>query len=281
MAVNWEHERYVRIYTRDTGDWLNLSFDAQAVWLMMLRKLDRDGFIHLGKMGRAALPLLLGHPELAERIDLGLEELLLDGCVTEVTEVTGFVTALRAPNFSEAQEWVATNAERQRKHRERKRSETLTEATQPRNASNESNAGNASVTPSLPPKPPKPTGVTPPVTSTPGRIKSAAEEAGGVSLREDLEFTFLESRGQPYAWTAKDEAAMGPLLGLSKNNWAEIRRRWRIGLAASFPKCRGVADLVPNWNAYATEEQPKRGVEPERAKPSPVLSLEEVRGLYK
>ena len=35
--MRWEDERYVRIYTRDTPSWMLLSWDAQALFLQLLR----------------------------------------------------------------------------------------------------------------------------------------------------------------------------------------------------------------------------------------------------
>jgi hypothetical protein len=52
----------VRVYTRDTGDDLLLSFEAQAAWVLMLRKFDRSGRINVGRGGRRMLAAVLGHP---------------------------------------------------------------------------------------------------------------------------------------------------------------------------------------------------------------------------
>jgi hypothetical protein len=146
--MNWEQERYVRVYTRDTGDWLSLSFDAQAVWLMMLRKFDRGGRIQVGRGGRRMLAAVLGHPAQQERVDAALTELIADGCV--VLEPHG--AHLHAPRFREAQDWVAGPADRMRKHRAKKAAESLVPVT-PGDARYESDAP---VTPPVPPVPPVP-----------------------------------------------------------------------------------------------------------------------------
>ena len=39
MPMDWSNERYVRVYTRDTADWLALSTDAQDLLLLLLRRL--------------------------------------------------------------------------------------------------------------------------------------------------------------------------------------------------------------------------------------------------
>lgn len=109
--MNWEDERYVRLYTRDTGDWCALSWDAQALLMQLLRKADRAGVIQLGKRGRAALPLLLCHANEAERIDAALSELTEDGCV----ELHG--GNLVIPNFTKAQESKQSDKQRQAESR--------------------------------------------------------------------------------------------------------------------------------------------------------------------
>ena len=50
-AVNWQDEQFVKVYTRDTGEWTLLSWDAQALLLQILRKVDRSGVLQLGKHG--------------------------------------------------------------------------------------------------------------------------------------------------------------------------------------------------------------------------------------
>lgn len=141
--MRWEDERYVRLYTRDTGDWLALSFEAQSTWVLMLRRFDRAGYIDLGRGGRRALASILGHRERLEVIDAALTELLADGCVRLVGN------RLFAPKFEAAQEWVATGAERQRKYRARKQSEQEASVT-PGDVSDASDGRDEKVTPSLP-----------------------------------------------------------------------------------------------------------------------------------
>ena len=58
--MNWEDERFVKIYVRDTGEWAMLSWDAHALLMPLLRKVDRSGVMQRGKPGRRALPAVLG-----------------------------------------------------------------------------------------------------------------------------------------------------------------------------------------------------------------------------
>lgn len=112
--MRWEDERYVKVYTRDTGDWLALSFEGQALFLMVLRKLDRIGELRLGKRGKRAIGACVGHPGVAS-LDRALDELLADGCVR--LNASGDV--LFVPNFLKAQEVSKSPAERKREQRER------------------------------------------------------------------------------------------------------------------------------------------------------------------
>lgn len=113
--MRWEDERYVRLYTRDTGDWLFLSFDAQAVFMMLLRKVDRAGILHLGKHGLNAVAVTLGHAESRERIVPAIDVLIADGTVVLDGD------KLVVPNFIEAQEARISDAQRKRDQRERDR----------------------------------------------------------------------------------------------------------------------------------------------------------------
>lgn len=119
--MRWEDERYVRVYTRDTGDWLGLSFEAQALFLMLLRKVDRIGELHLGRRGLDSVPALLGHPDKAERLTPALRELLADGCVRLADDGA----KLFVPNFLKAQEAAKSPAERKREQRERDAAKAL------------------------------------------------------------------------------------------------------------------------------------------------------------
>lgn len=113
--MRWSDEKYVRVYTRDTIDWLGLSFEAQGLLALILRKVDRAGLAKLGRHGKRGVAVLVGHPTRWETIAPALEELLSDGCV----RIDGDV--LVVPNFIEAQEAIQTDAQRKRSQRERDR----------------------------------------------------------------------------------------------------------------------------------------------------------------
>jgi hypothetical protein len=115
MTMRWEDERYVRIYTRDTVDWLGLSFLAQGLFCLLLRKVDRAGILPLGKHGKKSVAVAIGHGHQWGMLAEPLEELLHDGCV-RIDE-----DHLLVPNFIEAQEAIQSDAARKRAQRERAR----------------------------------------------------------------------------------------------------------------------------------------------------------------
>jgi hypothetical protein len=111
--MRWQDERYVRIYTRDTPDWIALGWEAQALFMLILRKVDRAGIMELGKQGRRGLTLMFGMPsDVAER---ALNALLEDGCIELARD------RLIVRNFVDAQEASISDAARKRAQREKDR----------------------------------------------------------------------------------------------------------------------------------------------------------------
>lgn len=111
--MRWSDERYVRVYTRDTVDWQSLSFDAQALLVLLLRKVDRAGLLPLGKHGKRGVAIAIGHPREWPRLEPALEELLADGCIRMLEDGRLFV-----PNYIDAQEAKSSDKARQQKVRE-------------------------------------------------------------------------------------------------------------------------------------------------------------------
>lgn len=117
--MRWEDERWVKLYTRDTGDWLLLSFEAQGLFRLLLTKVDGAGILHLGRAGRRAVAGIVGHPHRWDLIEPALEELIQDGCVVLQGE------RLIMPNYLEAQEAKTSDKEKKRRQRERDRADAL------------------------------------------------------------------------------------------------------------------------------------------------------------
>jgi hypothetical protein len=113
--VRWDEERYVRLYKRDTADWLALSYDAQALFVLLLRKVDFSGRLELGRHGLKAIAMVLQQVALWEsRLEPAVRELLTDGCVRLEGD------ALLIPNFEAAQTAKMSGKLRTSKWRERK-----------------------------------------------------------------------------------------------------------------------------------------------------------------
>lgn len=110
--MDWANERYVKLFTRDTPEWLCWCWQARALWPLLIRKAERSGVIAT-KLGTRGLAALVGLP--VEVVDAGVADLLVDGCL--VTHELGYVL----PNFIEAQETPQSNKQRQKDSRERRR----------------------------------------------------------------------------------------------------------------------------------------------------------------
>lgn len=108
--MRWSDERFVKVYTRDTPDWLALGWEAHALFWELLRKSDRAGLFELGRSGNRGIAALTGIP--VEVVDRALPVLLEDGCV----EQHGAYLLIR--NFIDAQSANQSDKARQSKARE-------------------------------------------------------------------------------------------------------------------------------------------------------------------
>lgn len=113
--MDWPDERYVRLYTRDTADWLSMRWEAKALFGLLLRKADRAGVIQVapGPTRARKVAGLVGMP--ADVVEPGLTDLLADACLVESD--LGYTFR----NFIEAQEAPQSDAQRQRESRSRRR----------------------------------------------------------------------------------------------------------------------------------------------------------------
>jgi hypothetical protein len=121
--MRWEDERYIRFYTRDTADWLVMSWQARGLFGLIMRVVDRAGILRFGsKAGlRGIAPLL--HAPWTE-IEAPLQELIDDGCVV-YNKTSGYILI---KNFTAAQEAGQSDAARKRRLREEARALALAQA---------------------------------------------------------------------------------------------------------------------------------------------------------
>lgn len=109
--MRWEDERYVRLYTRDTADWMALPWQARAVFYELLRKVDRAGILPVGKSGFRGVANIFHMP--VDVVESGIAALVEDGCIQKSPD------SVIIPNFLTAQESRQTDAARKRAQRER------------------------------------------------------------------------------------------------------------------------------------------------------------------
>lgn len=118
--MDWSDEHWVKLYRRDTADWLLLSWRARGLFYSLLRIVTRAGVLDLGKTGKRAVAVLLGAGADWKEIVDALDELVADGSV----QVNG--TTLVIPNFIEAQEAVKSDRARAKAARIKRRDEKVT-----------------------------------------------------------------------------------------------------------------------------------------------------------
>ena len=115
--MNFEDERYVRVYVRDTVTWKLMGWQARCLLPLLLRKVDRAGCVDLDGAGAEGVAALVEIPlEVAEP---GFKSLLARG----VVEVRG--DTLIFPKFMAAQEAKQSDKVRQQESRARKRDTVL------------------------------------------------------------------------------------------------------------------------------------------------------------
>jgi hypothetical protein len=119
--MRWEDERYVRVFTRDTAEWIALGWEAQSLLVALFRKADRAGIVALGKTGFRGIAGVTGFP--LEVVERALPVLIEDGCVEQTP------TAIVVPNFIEAQETPQSDRARKREQRERARGQARASVT--------------------------------------------------------------------------------------------------------------------------------------------------------
>ena len=113
--MRWEDERYVRLYTRNTPEWLALSWRARGLFGLLMREVDRAGILKVGRLGLKGAAVAVGAPWVEVEAPLG--ELLEDGCLRFDAERQ----CVFMPNFMAAQECAQSDRARKQASRERAR----------------------------------------------------------------------------------------------------------------------------------------------------------------
>jgi hypothetical protein len=124
--VRWEDEAYVKVYTRDTPEFLLLSWQARCLFFELIRKVDRAGVLAVGKLGLKGVAVILRAPW--EELKAPLEELV----AAERIVFNADAGTVLLPSHIEAQSATQSDAARKRKSRDSAR----TRASQPVGGSN-------------------------------------------------------------------------------------------------------------------------------------------------
>lgn len=120
-GLDWSNESYARLFRRDTPSWELLGMAGQAVYMALLRKLDRAGVLPLdGEAPQDAVAAVL-HWDL-DFVQAGLEGLLSRGWIVHDAEHD----CLLDPEHLDREEVAKSDALRQRESRERRRDRTVT-----------------------------------------------------------------------------------------------------------------------------------------------------------
>lgn len=265
--MNYQDERYVRVYTRDSLTWVSWSWETRAVFVLLLRKVDRAGVLDTGSMPKAkAVSLLVGVPQ--EVAEVAVKQLIDDGTATETP------TAIVFPRFLDAQECKQSDAHRQRESRLNRRTKAVSERIHETDGHTVSHGvtDGHTVSPTVTDGHTVSQQVTPyravpsrtvlsravPNLSTPKKRAPTTEKEPPdprvTPLTQKLVAAFMELRGVGFEHGGAPAAkALKRLLAHSSPE--EIERRWRIGLMASgWKRVSSFAELAmpSKWNDLNT-----------------------------
>ena len=271
--MNWEDERYVRLYTRDTVSWLSWGWETQSVMMHMTRRCDRSGVIDIGTVDpAAALSLLLRIPrDVAAR---ALVELISCGTVVHAGQ------SLVLPKFVAAQEAKQSDRVRQTESRARRAAKALTQEIHrpvchtPSHAVTDGHTVSQFVTPAVPSQPCLASLAVPIslVASQTSESKGKPLKAlkapkkppepsrpGWQALIDAMTIEFQNVRGESYDW--HHGASRGQLKALrEKHSDEDILRRWSRGLRGTYDRKVSAVEQLGNaakWHALATDEERK------------------------
>jgi hypothetical protein len=284
--VNWDEERFVKVFTRDTPTWLAWPWQARALAPLLMRKLEPDGRLAVGRLEPArAVALTVGLP--IEVVEVGLPAMLEDGTLELKPD------GLWWPKYEEAQESRKSEALRSREYRakqrrdsstptrhapshgEHARSATGSVVASRRQSSDPSSGGSSGVSDaevadsSTPTRHAPSRAVTPrhppeqnrtEQRSSPRKKPRAAEPADPryQPMVERLMASYVEVVGTAYFFGGSCGQSLKALLKVADDD--EIDRRWRRGLTAGpyDAKCATLLQLRARWNELAVERGPDR-----------------------
>ena len=235
--MNWAEEKFVKVFTRDTPTWLAWPWQARALAPLLMRKLEGDGRLAVGRLELArAVALTVGLP--VEVVETGLAAMLDDGTL-EARE-----DGLWWPKYEEAQESRKSDALNSRDYRARQRRESSRPTRQ---------TPSDAVRPRQPPEQNRPEQTRTEKISAPRKKRADAvpTDPRHAPLVKTLVATFQRVAGVPYPFTPRDAKAVSQLLALGLE--PTIDATWARALAATgYPLVRTLSELVMHFAHYAT-----------------------------
>lgn len=115
-GLDWSNESYARWYRADTPAWKRLHWEAQSIYGLILRKLDRAGTMPLdGLLPFEAVAEMTGAPEVVT--ERALEKIVAAGFL----QINKAEDLLVDPEFLEREETPKSDAQRKRESRNHRR----------------------------------------------------------------------------------------------------------------------------------------------------------------
>lgn len=215
--MNWAEEKFVKLFTRDTPTWLAWPWQARAMAPLLLRKLEGEGRLAVGRLEPArAAALTIGLP--IEVVEAGLPAMLDDGTL-ELRD-----DGLWWSKFEEAQESRKSDALRQREQRAKQRRDSSTPTR---------HTASHAVTPRHSPEQNR----TEQTRDLPTRKKPRAEKSVDprhVPMRTALIETFRRKRGIEYPFDyGREDAEVRRLLKLGTE--PVVTAAWERALDSQYP----------------------------------------------
>lgn len=283
--MDWSNEEYVRLYTRDTADDLELSWEALALWRALLCKFDRAGRVGArnGWMSIAALTRIPA--DVCKRVG---PELLKDGRLKQVPG--GFF----APNFTDAQTASKSDKVRQRESRDRKRKELASQVIENTEACHEqsqavtpSHEQSQNVTLALASAEPSPShcvaeALMPPIASADqpsnqehfGDLSEKCNAAGG-EIGEQRAAGILDQRAAsgrgprkhrlPDGWTPARSTANLAAEATAKARGVDLKHEFKKLVDWAASENAKKADWDATWRNWTRSAKPGRGAMPSRS----------------
>lgn len=111
--MNFANEKWVKLYTRNTTNWVLLPWQSRCLFPLLLRAVDRTGCLDVGEHEIEAVSKLLDIPK--DIVSVGIQGLEAKGMLHRG------IQCLIISNFEQAQEAITAPALRQQNYRERKK----------------------------------------------------------------------------------------------------------------------------------------------------------------